>query len=291
MIKKFKIAVVVISLFIMSVFCIYGDRLLQELNVYHKMGEGITVSFIDVGKADAIHINADGYNFLIDAGAENDARAIVAYLDRYSIDTLDMVIQSHPDIDHIGGMNTVIENYQVNKYLAYDIDEEYVGSNTTYDALKDTLRENNVEVEYVSAGDVFDFGKLKLKVISPDHEYKDANNDSLVVKAIYGSKKFLFTGDISDEVEKYLVDNKADVSCDVLKVAHHGSKNGTTLEFLELANPEYAIICVGENTNSLPGLKTLKNLQEFGVEIYRTDICGNIVVSSDGEKLKVSTEK
>jgi len=252
----------------------------------------ISVNFIDVGKADATFITADGYNILIDAGVKKDAEEITTFLDRYKVDRLNMVIASHSDADHIGGMTEILNTYKVENFLMFDVADKYESDTKTYNIMLDTLEERDIDVTYVEAGDNFCLGSMLVKVISPDHEYKDNNDDSVVVKITYGESDFLFTGDASQEVEEYLVSTGADLDCEVLKVSHHGSDTATTDEFLRAVDPEFAIVPVGENIYNLPNVEVINRLKTYeDLEMYRSDYHGNITLTSDGKEISVVTEK
>lgn len=289
--KKRLILFLIIVLLLIVIRFFINEETLEKANVYAPVGDGITVSFIDVGKADSIYINADGYNVLIDAGVKKDASEITSYLDRYNVNKLDMIIASHPDADHIGGMSTIVDKYQVDKYVTYDIDEKYDSYTKTYKTLLDTLDENNVDITYTTAGDTYTLGSMAFDILSPSYEYKDSNDDSVVVKLTYGESEFLFTGDASENVEQDLIDNNIDLSCDVLKVSHHGSRTATCSDFIEKSNPEVAVVCVGENIYKLPNIEVLERLKDYGTQVYRTDLSGDVVVKSDGKKIEVITEK
>ncbi len=289
--RKYWIIFSVVLAVIVIISYINSQDLMEDTGVYPEAGDGITVSFIDVGKSDSILISADGYNLLIDAGLSKSAEEVSAYLDRYSVETLDLVIATHPDADHIGGMSTIVENYEVSKYITYDIADKYDSTSKTYNTLLQTLEDNDVDITYTTAGDTYTFGSIVVDVLSPDHEYKDTNDDSVVVKVTYGDSEFLFTGDASSEVEEYLIETGVDLSCDVLKVSHHGSRTATTQEFVQEADPEYAILCIGDNIYNLPNYEVIKRLEDYGTEVYRTDDYGTIVVTSDGKEITVTTEK
>lgn len=291
--KKLIFSIIVALLVIVVSYIFEKFEVMEQTGTYAPVtGDGISVNFIDVGKADATFITADGYNILIDAGVKKDAEEITTFLDRYKIDSFDMVIASHGDADHIGGMTTILNTYQVDNFVTFDVADKYESDSKTYETMVDTLDEKNIKVTYTKAGDTYTFGDMRLEVISPDHEYKDSNDDSVVVKVIYGESEFLFTGDASEEVEEYLLSTGVDLDCDVLKVSHHGSKTATTEEFLKAVDPEIAIVPVGENIYNLPNIEVIDRLENYdGLEMYRSDNHGNITVNSDGKNLTVTTEK
>ena len=254
-------------------------------------GEGMDVTFVDVGKADATIISADGHNILIDAGEERAAKSIIEVLEEKNIEKLDMVVVSHNDADHIGGMTTILNNYKVKNFLTYDVEDKYQSTTKTYNTMLDAIEDNNVNVTYTKAGDTYTLGDMKLKVISPDHEYEDINDDSVVVKLSYGESDFLFTGDASHYVEKDLLNSKYDLNCEVLKVSHHGSKTATSQEFLEAVNPEIAVVPIGKNRYNLPDDEVISRLENYPLTLYRSDYDGNIYMTSDGKKITVTTER
>lgn len=283
----------VVAVLISNVFTTDWQTLLTEAGIYAKAtGKGISVSYLDVGTADCSFISADGYNVLIDAGVKYNAEEIATFLDRYGIEKLDMVIASHSDSDHIGGMDKVLDTYKVDRFVAFKERTEDGKDSVAVNKLNNSLEENNINVTYTKAGETFALGKMTLNVLSPNHEYGNSNDDSLVIKVSYGETDFLFTGDASKEVEKYLLENKVDVSSEVLKVAHHGSQTGTTDEFLEEVNPAIAVVSVGENFFNLPNIDVMRRLREYeNLELYRCDDDGTVTVNSDGEKITVTTEK
>lgn len=286
-----RLKIVIFLIFAICAYFVDWQRCMQMAGVYAPVGDGMSVTFLDVGKADATFINAGDYNILIDAGIDRDAQDITNFLDRYAIDSLDMVIASHGDSDHIGGMATILNTYRVDSFLTFDVKDRYKPSLEIYYSMLDAIEKNNVNVTYTKAGDTYKLGKIKVEVLSPDHEYKDNNDDSVIVKVNYGKTDFLFTGDASKDVEEYLLKNNVDVKCDVLKVAHHGSSTSTTEHFLQAVNPAIAVVPVGENINNLPNVEVIKRLKNFGLELYRSDYHGDVTLVSDGREITVFTEK
>lgn len=290
LVKKY-LCCLIISVVVANVFSTNWHKTLIETGIYAPVGiEGISVSYIDVGTADCSFISADGYNILIDAGISHDAEEITTFLDRYNIEKLDMVIASHSDSDHIGGMAKIIDNYQIGQFVMFDENTGKVEG--VVKNLQPSLKENNVKVYYTKAEDIFTLGKIQMTVLSPDHEYENSNDDSVVMKISYGETDFLFTGDASKKVEEYLLENHVDVSSDVLKISHHGSQTATTEKFLKAVNPSVAIVPVGENFYNLPNIQVMKRLKEYkDLDLYRCDDDGTVTVNSDGNKITVFTEK
>ncbi len=258
----------------------------RSLETSLKQDETLEVYFIDVGQADSILIKTGDDNMLIDAGNNEDGQKLVNYFKNLGIDTFDYVVATHPHEDHIGGMDDVINNFDINNYYM----PNKISTTKTFEDVLDALESNNLNYEVPNVGDEFDLGSASLRVIYAGDDTNDDNDSSIIVKMTYGSNTFLFTGDATSNVEKQIL-NK-DIKSDVLKVAHHGSNYSTTDEFLNKVNPKYAVISVGQNNSyNHPSTTTLDKLNKKNVKLYRTDLVGTIIFTSDGNNISVKTEK
>lgn len=260
-------------------------------NVYESLEGDFSVHYLDVGKADAIFVNCGDYDILIDAGEDTTSRQVNRYLSKYGIEKLDLVIATHGDKDHIGGMSNVIEDFEIDLFWLPEMEKEYKPDTKTYFRMEESLKEHNVKVENPKTGDSIVTDDLTVDVLSPSSLYKDSNDSSIVVNITYGKTKFLFMGDATKRIEKNLIDLGVNISSTVLKLGHHGSKTSSDEDFLFLSNPEIAIISVGPDKNNLPSKEVLKRLEDLTIPYYRTDIYGTIVVTSDGKDIGVTTEK
>lgn len=250
-----------------------------------------TITFIDVGQGDSAVISSGNSNILVDAGTDKDARKIRITLDRLNIKTLDLVILSHLDSDHISGMSDLIGKYKIGKIITGVSPEESGGFSTSLDELKVALDLNNVKLSKAKTGDSFSVGKTKVNVLLSPTEFKDSNDNSLVAEIKCGSKKLLFTGDISAKVEDELI-KKNNLKADILKVAHHGSYYSTKEEFLKAVNPSYAVVSVSEYNNyNHPNVEVMNRLYKRGCKVYRTDEMGNITFYINGKNVNVECEK
>ena len=205
---------------------------------------------------------------------------------------LTMAVGTHPHSDHIGGMDTVMQGITVGKLLMPDLPDDLIPTTKTYLSVLDAAEQTQTEMVYAYPGDSWQICGGKLTVLGPVKDYDDLNDESLVMRFDYGETSFLLTGDQEAGAEEDLLASGADVNADLLGVGHHGSSTSTSQSFLDAVSPSVAVISCGEgNDYGHPHMETTQRLEEAGVEIYRTDLQGSIVATSDGQKLTVSTEK
>ncbi len=245
----------------------------------------IRVHFIDVGQGDSIFIElANGKCMLIDAGERDYAGAVISAIDCLGYSKIDYLVATHPHSDHIGGMQRVVENFEIgNIYMP-----EAVSDTQTFINLLETLDARKLSINVAKSGVSINIDASTVaEFVAPVTIVDDLNNCSAVLKLKYGNKTFLFTGDAEIPEEETI---KADISCDVLKVGHHGSYTSSGKNFLTLAKPEIAVISCGkDNEYGHPHKDALDRLQNAGIDkIYRTDISGTITVSTDGKTLNVT---
>ena len=254
-----------------------GDKLSSDTS-YSKL----TVSYINVGQGDSILIQVDDCDILIDAGVANQGTTVSNYLKNNGVDDIELMINTHPDADHCGGLTTVLNNFVVEQVW---ISKDTSKTTAAYKNFIAAVGTEGLTAKQPSVGTVFTYEHLTLTVLYSTYVSGDSNNSSIVVMLEYGSFKFLFTGDVSQDVENQLVSSGKDLSCDVLKVGHHGSKYSSTTAFLNATGAEYGVICVGSNSYGHPTSDALGRLSSAGVTVYRTDQNGNIVFSTNGATL------
>ncbi len=253
------------------------------------LNSDLRVVFLDVGQGDAVLIRTPGrHNILIDGGSGrqvNDKNIIsklwkyLPFFDR----ELDMVISSHPHLDHLGGLLDVVKNIKVKRIL-----QSGVRYNTAeYQEWNRLISSKNIDDDIAVSKKEYLFktsqGDVLLQVLYPfenikDAEVEDVNDYSVVLLLKYADRKILFTGDISSDVEKEIVDNKMAEDIDIVKIAHQGSDTSTSNLFLDSFNPEYAVIMVGKNDYGHPSRRILKRLQRRNIHILRTDKMGDIEI-------------
>ncbi len=246
----------------------------------------LSVYFIDVGQADSILISTGSKNMLIDAGNNEDGEKLVKYLKSLGIKKFDYVIGTHAHEDHIGGMDDVIDNFEIENFYMPDV----ITTTKTFEDVLDSLSKKSVKFKTPNINDTFNMDDAKLKVLHVGNDKSDLNGTSIVIKLQYGKISFMFTGDATSDVESKILNE--DLKSTVLKVAHHGSKYSSTATFLNKVSPEYAVIMTGfGNSYGHPHSIVLQKLEKIGAKIYRTDEKGTIIFKTNGESIEISTVK
>ena len=254
----------------------------------------LAVHFLDVGQADSILAELpNGEIMLIDAGNNNDGKAVCAYLSALGISRIDYLIGTHPHEDHIGGLDDVIDTFSIGTIVLPRIADDMVPTTKTYTDVLDAIDRKGLSITsaqpqiLVSETDI----PLQIEILSDDAgEFSDLNDYSVVLKLTYGLRSFLFTGDAEQEAETLLLQSGGDLSADVLKVGHHGSSTSTSDALLAAVSPRYAVIsCEAENEYGHPHAETLEKLDELGVSLYRTDLHQTVVARCDGDNILFQT--
>lgn len=245
----------------------------------------LEVHFIDVGQGDSVLLTCGGESMLIDGGDEYKGTTVQLYLSKHNISKLKYVIASHPDSDHIGGLDVIVTKYDIESEAVF-IPDIYRDTKA-YEELAEAVKYRNYRMMQPECGQEYLLGDSTVTIVYESSEILDDNDRSLVVKVTHGNAGFLFTGDISSVSEETLA-GKYDLSADVLKVSHHGSAYSTTGAFVKAVGPSYAIFSVGENVYGHPDYEVAKRLNSYGSKLYRTDSQGSIVVVSDGKDITVN---
>lgn len=246
------------------------------------------VHYIDVGQADATLIFCDDETMLIDGGNPEDSNLIAAYLKKYNVSHLNYVICSHAHDDHVGGLPGALSVATAEAVYAPKSENDI----KAYRNFKSKVAAQGLNIKNPTPSDTIDFGSSKVMFLGPVHEnVSDLNDTSIILKITYGETSFLFTGDAERNEEQSVLSQNYDLSATVLKVGHHGSGDSTTYPFLREIMPEYGIISVGENNYGHPTEEALSRLRDADVKVYRTDMQGDIIVSSNGKTVTIKTER
>ena len=255
-----KIIIFILTLLLAVVLAYFSFDTVTQVEQPDKTK--LNVHFIDVGQADCMLITTpDDKTMLIDAGNNADGDDVVNYIKKQGIDTIDVLIGTHPHEDHIGGMDDVIKNFNIGKFYM----PRAANNTKTFEDVLDAAQEKGLKITAGKAGmNIGLSDSVNAEILAPNSEtYKDLNNYSIVVKLTYKQDSFLFMGDAEKQSENEILDKGYDISTDVLKIGH--------------------VICVGKgNDYGHPHKETMKLLKDYGLTVYRTDECGTIIATSDG---------
>lgn len=254
--------------------------------------EFLKIYFLDVGQADSTLIINNNQTMLIDAGNNEDGNLIVEFIKSLGIEKIDYLVGTHAHEDHIGGMDDIINNFNIGTvYLPYTT--EKTTTTKTFEDVLDSLIAKKLSITTANIGDKFTLGNTNCEIMYVDNsEPEDTNDQSICIRLEFKNESFLFMGDASGKVEKA----RNWPQTNVLKVAHHGSKTSTSKEFLKQVKPQIAIISVGkDNSYKHPSEQVLERLESIKAKIYRTDELETILLISDGdsntvEKIKTNTD-
>ncbi|MDO8581279.1 MAG: ComEC/Rec2 family competence protein [bacterium] len=256
----------------------------------------LTIDVFDIGQGDSTLITTPtGEHILVDGGPDASVVAKLSQRLGFFDRTIDLVIATHPQADHITGLLSVLDRFTVKRVMLTTIKNE----TPEYRVLREKITEKHVARTDIADAPHVDFGDsrgVSLDVLWPERSYSgrlvdDPNIVSAVFRLTYGEASFLFTGDAGSEIEQQLLEGGADLHADVLKVGHHGSDTSTTQAFLDAVLPSVAVISVGrKNTFGHPSRRVLRRLERAGSAIYRTDSNGDVHITSDGKEIRVTPQ-
>lgn len=260
-------------------------------------GGELQVWYLDVGQGDSELIRIPGesgyFNVLIDTGEYEYADGLTSFLQGQGIERIDVLVATHPHADHMGCMARIVQRFEIGSLYMPLLPEEQTPTTAAYEKLLDAASEKGLVIgelhrgAYLEASSEADF-----QVLAPEKgaEWESVNNYSAVIRLTYGDTSFLFTGDAEKESEKLILEHGDDLSADVLKCGHHGSKTSTSAKFLKAVNPRWAVIsCGAGNQYGHPHDGTLEKLEKLDCEVFRTDEDGTVLAVSDGTKIEFET--
>ena len=306
--KKNSIAYAITAIIVIVVILLFGNKLSMDnietmfsnisenvvaqespdINTNVVEGQDVVVKFFDVGQADSILVQSAGVNMLIDAGTNNMGNTVVQNLKDLGITKIDYLVGTHPHEDHIGGMDDVINNFEIGTIYM-----PKVQTNTkTFEDVLDAISNKGLTITTPEVGYVFEVGNTKCEVMcvgtGTTEKNSNLNLSSIVIRMVYGEESFLFMGDAEEKNES----SRQWPQTTVLKVGHHGSDTSSSESFLNQVKPEISVISVGiNNTYGHPKKTTLDKLNALETSIYRTDQNGTITITCDGTNCVVTTEK
>lgn len=254
----------------------------------------VAVHFIDVGQADSVYIKSYDKNILIDAGERESTRTDVCeYLRSLGVTKLDYVIGTHPHADHIGGLQAVVENFEIGTIILPRVPDELVPTTMTYRNLLLAVSDKGLKI--TAAQDLKEIplsSGASLTFLGPLADYSELNSMSVSVKFQAKGYSVLLCGDAESDAEKDMLKAKVDLKCNILKLSHHGSSTSNIKTFLDAASPDCFVICVGkDNTYNHPTASVLKRVNAYNKPVYRTDLNGTIVFEFQTGSIKTITER
>lgn len=262
---------------------------IQTAETDTNSASNLEVHFIDVGQADAMLLISGGHYMLIDGGNAADSNLIYSYLDKLGITYLDYMIGTHAHEDHMGGLSGALQKADVGTvYIPRtESDAKFYHSFMSKLSAKGIVPVNPV------SGTSFEFGNCSVQLLCPKYERADdLNNTSIMAKIICGNTSFLFTGDAESDEEHDILSQGYDLSATVLKAGHHGSETSSSYSFLREVMPQYVVISVGANNSyGHPDENALSRFRDVGAKTYRTDLQGDIIFTSNGKEINITTQK
>ena len=274
--KKHGLILIVFFLLFISLLLIFTD--------WQSTHRGFTFAMLDIGQGDGLFIESPtGTQVLVDAGPPrkilSELTKVMPYFDR----SIDAIIITNPDQDHIGGIADVLSSYKVGEIF----EPGTWNDSKTYQNLEEEIKRENIPDILAKAGMRLDLGGgAVIDILFPDRDVANwpTNDGSTVAVLSYGNEKIMLTGDATMKTENLILQNNnlANLKSDILKVGHHGSKYSTSEEFIKAVSPKYAFISVGkDNKYGHPSPETMSRLEQFGVKIFRTDLLGAIILKCD----------
>lgn len=296
--KRRRFAVDRRIIFVVLIFCfiaffgnfIYRLSANRKFLVKNSLAEA-HVHFVDVGQGDCELIFDGGKTVLVDCGEVDRGGKVVRHLKKCGVKKIDYFIGTHPHTDHNGGFVEVAKHFRIENAILPKIPKDLIPTNPIYEKFLRCLFSKNINVVEAKAGKKIRLGKGELQILGPlRHDYDELNDFSVVARFVYDNCSFLLCGDAQKAAELDLLKSGQNLSADVFKLNHHGSKTSNTKKFLEAVGAKTYVATVGKhNSYGHPHKKVLKLLD--GKKLYRTDFDGTIFFRTDGKLIEIETEK
>ncbi len=257
---------------------------------------GLTVHYIDVEQADCELIQTEEQNVLIDAGDQGMGDQIGSYLRAQGVETIDLLIATHPHADHIGSMAEIVKQFEIKKVLFAEVPDSLTPTSKTYERLLDAIADKRLKITKAQPGNRYELGGgAVLDILGPQRKYEnDLNDNSVVCRVAFGERAFLFTGDAGKDSEDDMMDaySMENFRADVLKLGHHGSSTANQEKWVKAVQPSLAIASCGyDNKYGHPHREVVQLMEKMKIPLYRTYETGTVVVHTDGESLEIHKEK
>ena len=268
-----------------------SNEQVDQTDIVETSGEqeesDLNFTVLDVGQGLSVLIESNGETLLYDGGDRDASSYVVAYLNTQGIDTIDYLIASHYDSDHINGLIGALNVFDIGTVIGPD----YKHDSKTYESFISKVNELGKNIQHPAVGDTFTLGSAEVTILAPEAISDDSNDNSVGIKVENGDNTFIVTGDAESTSESRMIASGIDLDVDVLVVGHHGSATSTSWDFLEATTPEYAIISCGEgNSYGHPDADTMEKLESIGADVFRTDKQGEIIAHSNGTNITWNVE-
>lgn len=260
--------------------------LARHLNPSFKPLPSMETHFIDVGQGDSsLIVTPNGKTILIDGGKKSAGEKVLSYLNKQGIQSIDLLVATHPDADHIGGLIDVLQSVSVKKVL----DSGKSHTSQTYLEYLNLIDKKAIPFEVAKTGSLISLdNSVKIQVLNSGDSAEDNNEASVVLKISYGTIDFLYTGDAGVEAEANMI-SKYNVEAEVLKVGHHGSETSSSQTFINAVKPRVSVLSVGvDNSYGHPDSVVVDRLKAIGSNIYSTAVSGDVIVTTDSKTYSVS---
>lgn len=291
---KFSTFISIVIIILALAYLYYFDEKAEPTTTFVTETDSLAVRYLDVGQADAtvFHVNdADKeYIILYDVG-DWQGEEVVDYLHEQDIETIDLIIVSHPHADHIGQLRPILEQFSVEEVWMNGAETD---TNLFISTMETLLADDSINYNEPEIGETYEVGPLHIEVLHPDPTELtgDLNDDSLSILATFGEVRFLFTGDAGTKTEREIIDRSKHIGAHFLQLGHHGSNTSSDASFIEKVNPTYTIYSAGINNKyGHPSPDVVDLLTEKSIPMLGTDVYGTITVTTDGEDFSISTEK
>lgn len=241
------------------------------------------VHILDVGQGLSVLVESQGHYMLYDGGDSDKSSYVVSYLQQEGVPSLDYVVASHYDADHLNGVVDALNAFPVSNVWGPD----YVADTGIFESFTSTLSAKGLSKTQPAAGSTVQLGDASIQVLAPSgSNYSDFNNYSIAIRVQDGNKSFLITGDAEADSEAQMVASGLNLDSDVYVMGHHGSGTSTSWDLLQKATPEFAVLSCGTgNSYGHPHVESMEKLQSMGIQLLRTDKQGNLVASTDGNTI------
>lgn len=282
MVNQFQFRIVLLGVLVAGVALVWMEP--SRLSA-HQDCTCLVVSFLDVGQGDSIYIKTpDGFDMLVDGGVDSAVIRELGYRMNFFDREIDVVVATHPDADHIGGLSDVFSRYQIGTF----IETTNINNTPAAAALAAVVKEENVQYINPEAGQVITLGEeVYIQILAPegDETNWESNNASIVLRVVYGDTAFMLTGDLPAEIENHLVTTYGtQLRSDVLKLGHHGSKTSTSEAWLDAVQPRFAVVSASlDNRYGHPNQDVMARVFARNIQSSHTGTDGTITFYSDGQ--------